>query len=120
MCLFGKKKKEEYENPTEIVRDGITVILEEDCKNPEKVFDEYLKLYNEKRPELLKFVLENGLVECYGEMDLDTVKEKLGNPTINVSLNEISFCDNTFDGEHIISFEYADGFKKFYHFRMDG
>ena len=120
MCLFGKKKKDVHEKPTEIVRDGITVIVDEGCKNPQKVFTEYFELYNEKIDEILKFVLENGIAEFYGEMDLDTVKKKLGNPTINVSLNEISFYENTFDDEHIISFEYADGFKKFYHFRMDG
>ena len=39
---------------------------------------------------------------------VDEVASKLGKPQINPDIGQVIYCENRFDGSHIISFEYYD------------
>lgn len=40
--------------------------------------------------------------------DVDEVVSKLGKPQIYPDNRQVSYCENSFDDAHIISFEYLD------------
>ena len=40
--------------------------------------------------------------------DIDEVISKLGRPRIDPDIGQVVYCENRFDGSHIISFEYYD------------
>ena len=51
----------------------------------------------------------------------ETVKEKLGKPTIDYENGRVDYCEQTFDDFHIFSFEfYDDNFEDLQYFSIDG
>ena len=76
--------------------------------------------YPRKKKKIAEFMLQNGLREAYGDMSVDEVVNKLGRPTINPGICQITYSEHTFDAEHIISVEYTGILEKFYYFSIDG
>jgi hypothetical protein len=53
-------------------------------------------------------------------MDLDEVIEKLGIPQIDPEVGEVAYCEQTFDYEHVISFEFMDDFEEIDNIALNG
>ena len=93
------------------------------CDEPEDGFEEEAqklsKLYFEKLPEMLEFMLPE-LQQIYGNMDKAKLPQLLGKPTINLTTYQIMYMEQTLDDTHIIEFEYTDDFAGFECFNIDG
>jgi len=90
--------------------------LEDDC---EAEAQKLSKLYFEKLPEMIEFMLPE-LEEIYGSVDKENLPELLGKPTVNLTTYQIMYMEHTLDDMHIIEFEYADDFAGFECFNIDG
>ena len=61
------------------------------------------------------------LIEVYGDVDTETVKEKLGKPVIDYDNGTIKYLERTFDDIHIFEFEFLDdAFEDIKYFSIDG
>ena len=93
------------------------------CDEPEDGFEEEAqklsKLYFEKLPEILEFMLPE-LQQIYGNIDKAKLPQLLGKPTINLTTYQIMFMEQTLDGTHIIELEHDDDFAGFECFSIDG
>lgn len=98
---------------------GVEFICDEPQENYKNEAQKLSKLYIEKLPEMIEFMLPE-LQEIYGEVDKDKLLGLLGKPTINLSTFQIMYLEQTLDDSHIIEFEYCDDFKEFFYFNIDG
>ena len=93
------------------------------CDEPEDGYEEEAqklsKLYFEKLPEMIEFMLPE-LQQVYGDIDKSKLPQLLGKPTINLTTYQIMYMEQTLDDTHIIEFEYADDFEGFECFNIDG
>ena len=93
------------------------------CDEPEDGFEDEAqklsRLYIEKLPEMLKFMLPE-LQQVYGNLDKAKLPQLLGKPTINLTTYRIMYMEQTLDDTHIIEFEYGENFTEFYCFNIDG
>lgn len=93
------------------------------CEEPQDGYEEEAwklsKLYFEKLPEMIDFMLP-ALQQVYGEIDQSKLPRLLGKPTINLTTYQIMYMEHTLDADHIISFEYGDDFEEFFYFDIDG
>ena len=98
---------------------GVEFVCDEPQKDYKKEAQKLSKLYFEKLPKMIEFMLPE-LQEIYGEVDKDKLPGLLGKPTVNLSTFQIMYLEQTLDDSHIIEFEYADDFEEFLYFNIDG
>ena len=61
------------------------------------------------------------LEEIYGEVHIESAKEKLGKPTIYPESGVVDYLEQSFDDIHIFRFEFLDDeFKELEYFQIDG
>jgi len=93
------------------------------CDEPQDGFEEEAqklsKLYFEKLPEMIEFMLPE-LQHIYGDIDKAKLPQRLGKPTIDLATYQIMYLEHTLDDTHIIEFEYSDDFEEFFGFNIDG
>lgn len=93
------------------------------CDEPEDGYEEEAqklsKLYFEKLPEMIEFMLPE-LQQVYGDIDKSKLPQLLGKPTINLTTCQVMYMEQTLDDTHIIEFEYAGDFEGFEYFNIDG
>ncbi len=101
--------------------------IEFNCDTVEDGFEEranYLaSIYNDKLAEIIAFMLpeiQEIYQEEYGTIDENMVREKINAPTIDLSLNQVSYCEQSFDSCHIFSFSFDGDFDKLMYFAIDG
>ena len=97
------------------------------CDTVEDGFEERAKhlasIYNDKLAEIIAFMLpeiQEMYQEEYGTIDEKMVGEKINAPTIDLSLNQVSYCEQSFDSCHIFSFSFDGDFDNLMYFAIDG
>lgn len=93
------------------------------CDEPQDSYEEEArklsKLYAEKLPEIIAFMLP-GLQQFFGKVDPDELPRLLGKPTIDLGTFQMMYMEQTLDDTHIIELEYGDDFEEFSCFNIDG
>lgn len=57
----------------------------------------------------------------YGDVDIETVKDKLGKPIIDYENGRVTYVEQSFDDIHVFEFEFLDdAFEKLQYFSIDG
>ena len=70
--------------------------------------------------EIVCFMLTD-LQQLYGDLDVETVKNKLGKPIIDYDNGRVTYVEQSFDATHIFEFEFLDdAFEKLQYFSIDG
>ena len=70
--------------------------------------------------EIVQFMLPD-IKLIYGDVDVDTVKKKLGKPIIDYDNGRVTYYEQEFDGMHIFEFEFFDdSFEELQNFSIDG
>lgn len=98
---------------------GVEFICDEPQDGYEEEARELSRLYYEKLPEMIEFMLPE-LRQVYGEVDKARLPQLLGKPTVNLTTFQIMYMEQTLDDSHIIEFEYGDNFEEFSCFSIDG
>lgn len=98
---------------------GVEFVCDEPQDSYKKEAQKLSKLYYEKLPEMIEFMLPE-LQQVYGEVEKAKLPQLLGKPTINLSTFQIMYAEQTLDDIHIIGFEYSDNFEEFFYFSIDG
>lgn len=76
--------------------------------------------YYDNLNSIIEFMLSD-LNEMYGETDAETVKKKLGRPTVDYDNGTVTYLEQDFDNVHIFSFEFLDDeFNEIQYFAIDG
>lgn len=76
--------------------------------------------YYDNLNSIIEFMLSD-LNEMYGETDAETVKKKLGRPTVDYDNGTVTYLEQAFDNVHIFSFEFLDDeFNEIQYFAIDG
>lgn len=76
--------------------------------------------YYDNFNSIVEFMLSD-LNEMYGETDAETVKKKLGRPTVDYDNGTVTYLEQVFDNVHIFSFEFLDDeFNEIQYFAIDG
>lgn len=76
--------------------------------------------YYSNLDEIVQFMLPD-LKQMYGDIDVETVKEKLGKPIIDYDNGRVSYIEQGLDSMHIFEFEFLDdAFEKLQYFSIDG
>lgn len=109
------KEAEEYV----LLTAGIKFTCEEVEEEYYKVAVKLAALYKEKLPEIAARI-SCDVAGMYGKMTVDEVISKLGEPVIELDLNQIVYLDHGFDEEHIISVEYEGDLEEFTYVSIDG
>lgn len=93
------------EEPGEDVKDVINMLTEN---------------YHSHVDQIAEFMLPD-LQQMYGDIDIETVKEKLGKPVIDYDNGRVSYLEQSFDAMHIFEFEFLDdAFEELQYFSIDG
>ena len=120
MLNFSTKFKFDEERDQYVAElNGVEFVCDEPQDNYKKEARKLSKLYFEKLPKMIEFMLPE-LQEIYGEVDKDKLPELFDKPTINLSTFQIMYIEQTLDNGHIIEFEYGDDFEEFFYFNIDG
>lgn len=98
---------------------GVEFICDEPQDGYEEEAQKLSELYLEKLPEMIEFMLPD-LQQVYGEIDMDSLPQLLGKPTVNLDTFQIMYMEQTLDDTHILEFEYGDDFEEFFYFNIDG
>ena len=98
---------------------GVELVCDEPQDGYEEEAQKLSKLYFEKLPEMIEFMLPE-LQQVYGEIDKAELPQLLGKPTINLSTFQIMYMEQALDDAHIIEFEYGEDFEEFFYFNIDG
>ena len=98
---------------------GVEFVCDEPQDGYEEEVQKLSKLYFEKLPEMIAFMLPD-LREVYGEVNEADLPQQLGKPTVNLTTYQIMYMEQTLDDSHIIEFEYGDNFEEFFCFNIDG
>lgn len=99
--------------------DGVEFVCEEPGAEQEQEAKKLAKLYAQKLPEIVAFLLPE-IQKVYGEVDREQLPRLLGRPTVNLDTFQVMYMEQTLDDSHIIEFEYADDFEGFECFNIDG
>ncbi len=98
---------------------GVAFVCDEPQDGDEEEAQKLSKLYFEKLPEIIDFMLP-ALQQVYGDIDRSELSRLLGKPTINLTTCQIMYMEQMLDDVHIIEFEYGDDFEEFFYFDIDG
>ena len=101
--------------------EGILFVCEEEpTADYEKKLHEVAKNYYSNLDSIIEFMMP-GLQEEYGDIDVETVKEKLGKPMIDYDNGVVDYCEQEFDYRSNFNFEfYDDEFKDLRYFSIYG
>lgn len=70
--------------------------------------------------DIVHFMLTD-LQQVYGDVDIETVKDKLGKPIIDYENGRVTYVEQSFDDIHVFEFEFLDdAFEKLQYFSIDG
>ena len=70
--------------------------------------------------DIVHFMLTD-LQQVYGDVDIETVKDKLGKPIIDYENGKVTYVEQSFDDIHVFEFEFLDdAFEKLQYFSIDG
>lgn len=91
---------------------------------PPKDYQEQIKIlaenYHKNFNEIIHFMLPD-ILEVYGDVCIDEMKEKLGRAFIDIDHGQVNYLEQTFDDIHIFTFEFLDDqFEKLDYFSIDG
>lgn len=114
----------EFDNKSGLYTFEIDGIIFEWDEEPQGDYEKETKAfaanYRKHLPQIIDFMLPD-LKDMYGEIEADTVEEKLGKPIIEIEQGRVTYCEQTFDYEHIFSFEFLDDkFEDLQYFAVDG
>lgn len=70
--------------------------------------------------ELVQFLLDVGIAECYEDFDEKKLKFSLGDPLIDIVNQTITYMDSTLDDDSIITITYTGEMAEFLRFSIDG
>lgn len=133
MGLFDKFKRKDSDNKLGsmsynaelecyvIEINNIIFVCEEEqdkeyINNLKSVADKYYDNFE----KLIDFMLPD-LTAMYGEIDRNSIKEKLGKPMIDYDNGTVKYLEQSFDSFHIFSFEVLDDdFNDLQYFSIDG
>ncbi len=101
------------------VVDGIEFASEEEPGLSHEEVRGLAASYQENLPRILDFMLP-GLEGFFGKLDRAGLPEALGQPRIDLDTFEVSYCEHTLDDDHIISFEFGEGFDSLENLAIDG
>jgi len=100
------------------VIDGVEFSCEEESASEEEA-RRLAQCYHENLPKILDFLFSE-LEEVYGKLDREKLPDVLGRPRIDLDTFQVLYLDHSLDGEHIISFEFGDGFESMENLSIDG
>lgn len=99
------------------------IIFESDEPYDPECIDHLTKIadhYYSSLDAIIDFMLPD-LESIYGIIERESIKEKLGKPTINQDNGIVQYLEQTFDDFHIFEFEFIDDeFKELHYFSIDG
>lgn len=102
---------------------GIVFCCEDIKPEYDSVAEHLASIYYEKLPGIVDAMIPE-LVDFFGETKIDITRdeaiEKLGRPLIDLELDMISFPEQTFDLEHVISVEFFGDFDQISGLSVDG
>lgn len=101
--------------------DDVLVAWEEKPSGNFKVEAQFIASnYHKNKSRIFAFLLPH-LQELYGYFTNEEATEKLGKPIIEPERQTVTFCDQTFDDIHILSFDFqGPSFESLEHFAIDG
>lgn len=100
---------------------GITFIYDEaDSASSEIKAAAIAKCYKEKLDEIVKFMMNEGITEYFGDISVNDIIKNLGFPIINLDRNTVTYPDNNFDDMLIIEFRFNGVLENFYGLDIDG
>ena len=98
----------------------IFVWNEEPDKDVSDVVDMLTENYYLHLNDIVHFMLPD-LQQIYGQVDVETVKDKLGKPIIDYDNGIVTYVEQNFDDLHIFEFEFLDdAFEKLQYFSING
>lgn len=81
--------------------------------------NEIANAYEKKKIDIIEYVFHS-LQERYSELEADGLEEALGIPVIDIDADQVLYCKQTIDTEHVFSFEYIGMFDKCAYFSING
>jgi hypothetical protein len=114
--MFTLNEYGEYE--TEI--NGIRFVCGTVQAGYEKAAADIAAIYEKRVRAIAQFMQEEGILAVYGEMTCEDMMQALGQATINLDNESISYLNHTLDDDHIIGLEYRGVIETFFCFSMDG
>jgi hypothetical protein len=100
----------EYDFETEV--DGILVTINKDAMNEKTVAyaNKILKMYVSKKPEIIEYILNDRVLDFYGDaFTKDEILEKLNEPNIEIindNWGALTWLNHEIDDEHIIEVKF--------------
>lgn len=93
---------------------------EEPTEDMSETIEKLSKNYYSHLDEIVQFMMPD-LKMCYGDVDPNAIKEKLGKPIIDYDNGTVTYLEQSFDNEHIFEFEFLDdAFEELQYFSIDG
>lgn len=101
--------------------DGLIFVWDEKPdEDVSDVVDMLTKNYHKNLNDIVSFMI-NDLQQLYGDLDVETIKEKIGKPIIDYDNGIVSYVEQEFDDIHIFEFEFLDdSFEELQYFSIDG
>lgn len=99
---------------------GIFFVCDELFYDCQKYAESLAKIYDEKTDDIALYMLDNDIEAYFGKQSIQTVKESLGKPMIDIGRCTLSYLEHTFDSVHIIEIEFDGLFEKFLCITIDG
>lgn len=75
--------------------------------------------YKEKLPELINFISPD-IEQMFGVSEKTIIEASLGQPSINLEIETLSYLNHTLDDVHIIVVEYSGILENFHYCSIDG
>ncbi len=102
-------------------KDGLIFAWDEEPDDDiSNVVDVLTQNYRLHLDAIAEFMLPD-LQQMYGDIDVETVKEKIGKPIIDYDNGRVSYIEQSFDNVHIFEFEFLDdAFEELQYFSVDG
>ena len=93
---------------------------EEPVEDVSDIMDRLTENYYLRLDEIVGFMLTD-LQQVYGDVDVETVKNKLGKPIIDYDNGRVTYVEHSFDASHIFEFDFLDdAFEELQYFSIDG
>lgn len=92
-------------------------------EEPEEIVEDEMKkiaeAYHSSIERIATFILEE-IKDIYEVASVEEVIQKIGVPRIDLDMEQVTYCEQSFDDIHIFSFEFADNFERLMYFAIDG
>lgn len=114
---------EDYDMKT-LKLDGIVFGCDEEKDGYEEKAKRLAEAYRRKLPEIVDFLIADGLQDFYGELygtlTNEFVRSKLGTPLIELDCGTIDYFEQELDDEHLIRVEFTGDFDELMYCTIDG